>query len=73
MVLKIRLDYLITRVNNIHFGITSTALGKKNKGLRIDHFLVSQKLLDDIKNIQIDKYLRGKIKPSDHAPIKITF
>ena len=46
---------------------------KKNKGLRIDHFLVSQKLLDDIKNIQIDKYLRGKIKPSDHAPIKITF
>ena len=46
---------------------------KRNKGLRIDHFLVSQKLIEDIKNIQIDKYVRGEIKPSDHAPIQITF
>tara|TARA_A100000164_G_C21784925_1_gene712899 strand:- start:249 stop:1022 length:774 start_codon:yes stop_codon:yes gene_type:complete len=45
----------------------------RNKGLRIDHFLVSQKLVEDIKNIKIDKYVRGKIKPSDHAPIQITF
>ena len=45
----------------------------KNKGLRIDHFLVSQNLINDIKSVKIDKYVRALEKPSDHAPIKIHF
>jgi len=45
----------------------------KNNGMRIDHFLVSNNLLDNIKNISIDKKPRSKIKPSDHTPIEIEF
>ena len=39
--------------------------------MRIDHFLVSNNLLDQIKNIYIDKKPRSKIKPSDHTPIEL--
>ena len=44
---------------------------QKNHGMRIDHFLVSNNLLNNIKNIKIDKKPRSKIKPSDHTPIEI--
>ena len=44
---------------------------QKNHGMRIDHFLVSNELLSDIKNINIDKKPRSKLKPSDHTPIEI--
>ena len=44
---------------------------QKNHGMRIDHFLVSNNLLNNIKNINIDKKPRSKIKPSDHAPIEL--
>jgi len=44
---------------------------QKNNGLRIDHFLVSNSLLNTIKNVRINKYPRGKEKPSDHTPIEI--
>ena len=44
---------------------------KKNHGMRIDHFLISNKLLDNIKNINIDKKPRSKPKPSDHTPIEL--
>ena len=44
---------------------------QKNHGMRIDHFLVSTNLLTSIKNINIDKKPRSKIKPSDHAPIEL--
>ena len=44
---------------------------QKNHGMRIDHFLVSNNLLDIIKNINIDKKPRLKIKPSDHTPIEL--
>ena len=43
----------------------------KNHGLRIDHFLVSNNLLDKIKSININKKPRSKLKPSDHTPIEI--
>jgi len=39
--------------------------------MRIDHFLVSANLIDDIKSIRINKNPRSKIKPSDHTPIEI--
>jgi exodeoxyribonuclease-3 len=43
----------------------------KNYGMRIDHFLVSNNLLDSIKSININQKPRGKIKPSDHTPIEL--
>ena len=43
----------------------------KNYGMRIDHFLVSDNLLENIKKININKKPRGKTKPSDHTPIEL--
>ena len=44
---------------------------QKNHGMRIDHFLVSNNLLNNINNIKIDKKLRAQLKPSDHVPIEL--
>ena len=44
---------------------------QKNNGMRIDHFLVSNSLLNIIKDVKINKDPRGKGKPSDHTPIEI--
>ena len=44
---------------------------QKNNGMRIDHFLVSNSLIDQIKSININKDPRGREKPSDHTPIEI--
>ncbi len=43
----------------------------KNHGMRIDHFLVSNDLLDNLKTININKNPRSKTKPSDHTPIEL--
>lgn len=40
-----------------------------NRGIRIDHFLVSPKLADRVKRCVIDKAPRAEDKPSDHTPI----
>ena len=45
---------------------------QKNNGMRIDHFLVSNSLIDQVKAIKINKDPRGREKPSDHTPIEIT-
>ena len=44
---------------------------QKNNGMRIDHFLVSNSFIKNIKNIKINTYPRGKEKPSDHTPIEL--
>ena len=44
---------------------------QKNNGMRIDHFLVSNNLLEQVENIYINKKPRSKIKPSDHTPIEM--
>ena len=44
---------------------------QKNYGMRIDHFLVTNNLLENIKTININKKPRSKIKPSDHTPIEL--
>ena len=44
---------------------------QKNNGMRIDHFLVSNNLLDNVKSISINSEPRSKIKPSDHTPIEM--
>jgi exodeoxyribonuclease-3 len=43
----------------------------KNYGMRIDHFLISDNLLEYVKTININQKPRGKIKPSDHTPIEL--
>ena len=44
---------------------------QKNNGMRIDHFLVSNSLINQIKSVNINKEPRGREKPSDHTPIEI--
>ena len=44
---------------------------QKNNGMRIDHFLLSNSLINILKNVNLNKTPRGKEKPSDHTPIEI--
>ena len=44
---------------------------QKNFGMRIDHFLISNNLISDIKKININKKPRSQEKPSDHTPIEL--
>jgi len=44
---------------------------QKNHGMRIDHFLISTNLLNDVQKISINKKPRSKLKPSDHTPIEL--
>ena len=44
---------------------------QKNYGMRIDHFLLSNNLVENIHSININKKPRSKIKPSDHTPIEL--
>ena len=43
----------------------------KNNGMRIDHFLVSNNLLNEVISANINKKPRSKLKPSDHTPIEL--
>ena len=43
----------------------------KNDGIRIDHFLASPECADLVTDCQIDSYVRGREKPSDHVPVWI--
>ncbi|MDZ4101734.1 MAG: exodeoxyribonuclease III [Hydrogenophaga sp.] len=45
---------------------------QKNRGLRIDHILVSQALRDNVKACTIDRAPRKNPQPSDHAPVVVT-
>jgi len=42
---------------------------QKNRGLRIDHILVSAPLVPQVKGCVIDRVPRKREKPSDHAPV----
>jgi exodeoxyribonuclease-3 len=44
---------------------------QKNRGLRIDHILVSEALRSHVKACGIDRVPRKWDKPSDHAPVTI--
>ncbi len=44
----------------------------RNDGIRIDHFLLSPGCADLLTDVQIDKHVRDREKPSDHVPIWIT-
>ena len=44
---------------------------QRNYGMRIDHFLLSNTLIENVKTISINKKPRSKLKPSDHTPIEL--
>jgi exodeoxyribonuclease-3 len=44
---------------------------QRDKGIRIDHLLLSPRAADRLIQVTIDKDRRGEDKPSDHVPIRI--
>ena len=42
---------------------------QKNRGIRIDHILLSPRATDRLKACGIDKHVRGRDRPSDHVPV----
>jgi exodeoxyribonuclease III len=44
---------------------------QRNKGIRIDHHLLSPRAADRLAEVAIDKEMRGEEKPSDHVPVRI--
>jgi exodeoxyribonuclease-3 len=44
---------------------------QKNYGMRIDHFLLSNNLIENIRSININRKPRSKEKPSDHTPVEL--
>ena len=45
---------------------------QRNKGICIDHVLLSSQAADRLKSVTIDKARRGDDKPSDHVPVRVT-
>lgn len=43
----------------------------KNKGIRIDHMLLSPQAADVLERVTIDRERRAEDKPSDHVPVRI--
>ena len=44
---------------------------QRNKGICIDHLLLSPQAADRLERVTIDKARRGDDKPSDHVPVRI--
>ncbi len=44
---------------------------QRNKGIRIDHLLLSPQAADRLVGVTIDKDRRAEDKPSDHVPIRV--
>jgi exodeoxyribonuclease III len=42
-----------------------------NRGIRIDHFLLSPAIADRLQSCEIDRGPRGQERPSDHTPIVV--
>jgi exodeoxyribonuclease-3 len=45
---------------------------ERNRGIRIDHFLLSPSLAPRLESCMIDKGPRAQEKPSDHTPVVLT-
>jgi len=43
----------------------------KDKGMRLDHFLLSPKMSDRLIDRGVDRWVRGEVNASDHAPVWI--
>lgn len=46
---------------------------QQNHGLRIDHLLLSAKAMDAVLDVGVDRETRGLERPSDHAPVWVSF
>lgn len=44
---------------------------QRNRGIRIDHVLLSPQAADRLVSASIDKQVRGSDKPSDHVPVVV--
>ena len=42
---------------------------EKDDGIRIDHLMLSPRAADRLRDAGVDRWTRGKEKPSDHAPV----
>jgi exodeoxyribonuclease-3 len=45
---------------------------QRNRGIRIDHVLLSPRAADRLSEVVIDSERRGEDKPSDHVPVRVT-
>ncbi len=45
---------------------------EKNRGLRIDHIFLSPEAADQLETVDVDLSMRGRQRPSDHAPLMCT-
>ena len=45
---------------------------QRNRGIRIDHFLLSSALVPRLQACEVDKTPRAQEKPSDHTPVLLT-
>ena len=45
---------------------------QRNKGIRIDHLLLSPQAADRLESCDIDRHVRGRERPSDHVPVWCT-
>ncbi|QER41366.1 exodeoxyribonuclease III [Thermodesulfobacterium sp. TA1] len=46
---------------------------KKDQGMRLDHILITQPILERLVEVYVEKKYRAKAKPSDHAPVIAKF
>ena len=44
---------------------------EKDKGMRLDHFLLSPKMSQRVMDGGVDRWVRGEVNASDHAPVWI--
>ena len=44
---------------------------QRDRGIRIDHLLLSPRAADRLRSAAVDKHLRAADKPSDHVPVRI--
>jgi exodeoxyribonuclease-3 len=44
---------------------------QKDKGMRLDHFLLSPQISDQLVDGGVDRWVRGEVNASDHAPVWI--
>ncbi len=43
----------------------------RNDGIRIDHVLLTPQAADRLHDCHVDRHMRGRERPSDHAPIRV--
>jgi exodeoxyribonuclease-3 len=58
-----------TEPNQYTFWDYQAGCWQKNRGIRIDHILLSPQATDRLRGCGIDKHVRGRDRPSDHVPV----